>query len=194
MDRSLMVEEGEEAMTEPAPIQPSLGSPQFDAIYREHCKAIYYLALRMLREPARAEDATHDVFLKAFRKMEQFKGKSSVRTWLYRIAIHHCQNLLQSWHQRNVFSGQDDSSLEQATPDDEHPLRVMERKELGERIQKTLDTLPEEYRLVLLLMADQNLSYDQISSLTGQSSDAVRGKLHRARKAFITHFKKSEHP
>ena len=71
------------------------------------------------------------------------------------------------------------------------PLRALETSELGERIQKTLDRLPEEYRLLLLLVADQELSYEEIGELTGQTSDAVRGKLHRARKAFAAIFQKS---
>lgn len=177
---------------ESAPVPPSLGSSQFDALYREHSRAIFYLCLRMLREPARAEDATHDVFLKAFRKMEQFRGKSSVRTWLYRIAIHHCQNLLQTWHQRHVTTWEDETIWDHVGEPEGNPLRVLEKKELGQRIQRTLDALPEEYRVLLLLVADQEMSYDQVGELTRQSPDAVRGKLHRARKAFIMHFQKTE--
>src|ERR1043166_7105146 len=64
-----------------------LTPPGLDAIYEEHCRPIYYLALRMLGDPTQAEDATHDVFLKAYRKLADFKGNSSVRTWLYRITI-----------------------------------------------------------------------------------------------------------
>ena len=71
------------------------------------------------------------------------------------------------------------------------PLRVLETKELGQRIQRALDALPEEYRLLLLLVADEQLSYEEVGALTEQTSDAVRGKLHRARKAFAVHFKKT---
>ena len=70
------------------------------SVYEEHSQAIYYLALRLLGEPAQAEDATHEVFLKAFRKVGQFRGDAALRTWLYRIAINHCKNLLQYWHRR----------------------------------------------------------------------------------------------
>ncbi len=72
------------------------------------------------------------------------------------------------------------------------PLRILETKELGDRIQKTLDLLPPEYRLLLLLKSDEHMSYERIGALTGQSDDAVRGKLHRARKQFIALFAKSE--
>ena len=63
--------------------------------------------------------------------------------------------------------------------------------ELGGRIQRALDGLPEEYRILLLLVADQELSYEEIAGLTHQTADAVRGKLHRARKAFGLEFRKT---
>jgi len=62
---------------------------EFGQVYEAHSKSIYYLALRLLGDPTRAEDATHDVFLKAYRKMDQFRGDAGVRTWLYRITINH---------------------------------------------------------------------------------------------------------
>lgn len=173
------------------PRQTGLTSPEFAEVYNEHSRAIYYLALRLLGDPAKAEDATHDVFLKAFRKMSQFRGESSWRTWLYRITINHCRNLQQSWHDRHMFSNADDAVWESTPARDDSPLRVLETKELGQRIQATLDHLPPEYRLLLLLVADQELSYEQIAGLTSQSTDAVRGKLHRARKAFAAAFEKS---
>src|SRR5882672_2613488 len=175
----------------PGPERAQLDPPELDAIYQEHCRPIYYLALRMLGDPTQAEDATHDVFLKAYRKLGDFKGHSSIRTWLYRITINHCQNLLQTWHRRHIYSTDDEAVWERAAGAAESPLRVLETKELGQRIQKTLDTLPEEYRLLLLLVADEKLSYEEVGALTGQTSDAVRGKLHRARKAFTVLFQKS---
>jgi RNA polymerase sigma-70 factor (ECF subfamily) len=176
--------------TPPPPARP-LDDPQLAAIYDAHAQPIYYLALRMLGDPTQAEDATHDVFLKAFRKLGQFKGRSSLRTWLYRIAINHCQNALASWHHRHIYSNADEAVWDTAAAPADSPLRVLELKELGQRIQKALDALPEEYRLLLLLVADEKLSYEEVGALTGQSSDAVRGKLHRARKAFTALFQQS---
>jgi RNA polymerase sigma-70 factor (ECF subfamily) len=166
---------------------PARGESDFDLIYRENSQAIYYLALRFLGDPTQAEDATHDVFLKAFSALSTFRNESQTRTWLYRIAINHCRNLAQTWHQRHVFATDNEAALDVGANDDT-PLRVLEIKELGDRIQKTLDGLPEEYRLLLLLVADKELSYEAIASLTDQSADSVRGKLHRARKAFQLRF------
>ena len=168
-----------------------LDPPELDRIYEEHSRPIYYLALRMLGDPTQAEDATHDVFLKAYRKLGEFKGNSTIRTWLYRITINHCQNLLQTWHRRHIHSTDDEAIWERAAGAAESPLRVLETKELGQRIQRALDALPAEYRLLLLLVADEQLSYDQVAALTQQTADAVRGKLHRARRAFATHFEHS---
>jgi RNA polymerase sigma-70 factor, ECF subfamily len=171
-----------------APLEPS----EFERLYREHSQAIYYLALRLLGDPTQAEDATHDVFLKAFRKLAQFRGEAGVRTWLYRIAINHCRNLVRTWYHRHVSATEDEAVWEATPGPGENPFRLLETKELGRRIQNVLDALPEEYRLLLLLVADEQLSYEQIAALTQQSADAVRGKLHRARKAFALKFKDRE--
>jgi RNA polymerase sigma-70 factor (ECF subfamily) len=179
---------GQDIFVEPA---ADWSSPAFAALYDEHNRAIYYLTLRFLGNPQKAEDATHDVFLKAFRRLNQFRGEASVRTWLYRIAINHCQNLCQSWHNRHIHADSDNIILENSAAKTDSPLRVLETKELGQRIQKTLDALPDEYRLLLLLVADEELSYEEIAALVGQSTDAVRGKLHRARKTFAAHFEKN---
>ncbi len=169
----------------------ALGESEFADIYAEHSRAIYYLALRMLSDPQKAEDATHDVFLKAFRKRDLFRGEASWRTWLYRIAINHCRNLQQAWNDRHMLTNADDAVWETAATKTDSPLRVLETKELGQRIQKALDGLHPEYRLLLLLVADEQLSYEQVGILTDQSSDAVRGKLHRARKAFTYLFEQT---
>jgi RNA polymerase sigma-70 factor (ECF subfamily) len=171
--------------------QAGLAPSEFADLYNEHSRAIYYLALRLLSDPQKAEDATHDVFLKAYRKMGQFRGESSWRTWLYRITINHCRNLQQAWQNRHLFSNADEAVFDNAPAATDSPLRALETKELGQRIQTALDGLPEEYRLLLLLVADEQLSYEQVGALTGQSADAVRGKLHRARKAFAVLFQKT---
>jgi RNA polymerase sigma-70 factor, ECF subfamily len=168
-----------------------LADSEFGSLYQEHSRAIYYLALRFLGDPQKAEDATHDVFLKAFRKMDQFRGEASWRTWLYRIAINHCRNLQQAWHERHMVTTADDAIWEHSPAPTDSPLRVLEVKELGQRIQKALDGLPPEYRLLLLLVADEQLSYEEVATLTAQTADAVRGKLHRARKAFAVLFQKT---
>jgi RNA polymerase sigma-70 factor, ECF subfamily len=173
--------------------RPSLEalSPEFATFFETHSRQVFYLCLRMLGDPTKAEDATHDVFLKAWRKLDQFRGEASWRTWIYRIAINHCRNLQQAWAERNIHAVGDDAVLDSAVVDGASPFRVLELKELGSRIERAMDRLPPEYRLLLLLVADEELSYEQVAELTEQSTDAVRGKLHRARKAFGVEFQKT---
>ncbi len=163
----------------------------FAGIYAAHAQAIHYLALRVTGDPIQAQDVTHDVFLKAFRNFDGFRGGSAVRTWLYRITLNHCSHLRQSWAARKIQTAEDDTVFDRVDAQTPNPLHVLETKELGERIQRTLDSLPSEYSLLLLLVADQELSYEQVADLTDQSPDAVRGKLHRARKAFARAFAKN---
>lgn len=162
----------------------------FENLYTEHIKAVYYLALRMTGDPALAEDVAHDVFLKAFRKFSEFRHESNPRTWLYRITINHCQNILKSWHKRHIVSGSEECDIDNVKINQDEPFKVIEKSELGELIQKTLDMLPEDYKTVLLLFADEQMSYQEIARITNQTPDAVRGKLYRARKLFAVHFKK----
>jgi RNA polymerase sigma-70 factor (ECF subfamily) len=161
-------------------------------LYEEHARYVYYLALRTVRDPTLAEDITHDVFLKAFRNLGQFRGQASLRTWLYRVTINHCRTVQSTWHQRNIITTDKTDVLDGPATDTENPLRVLEIKELGQRIQTALDALPAEYSLLLLLVADEQLSYQEVATLTEQSADAVRGKLYRARRAFLEEFQKTE--
>ena len=179
--------------TEPlAPTSPlRREASDFADLYEAHSRAIYYLCLRMLCDPEKAQDATHDTFLKAWRHWGQFEGRASWRTWLYRIAINHCCNLRRSWAERHLVSTDDNHILQDTMTDTSSPLRVIEIEELGVRIERTLDQIPDEYRLLLLLVANEELSYAEVGALTEQSADAVRGKLYRARKAFIAAFPKT---
>ncbi len=180
-------------VAEPTTIRAGLEAvaPEFAELYEAHSRQIFYLCLRLLNDPTKAEDATHDVFLKVWRKLDQFRGDSSIRTWIYQIALNHCRNLRQSWSERHIQTVEEETMLDTAGAGEDSPLRVLELKELGERIQTTLDRLTPEYRLLLLLVADEELSYDDIATLTDQTEGAVRGKLHRARKAFAAEFAKT---
>ncbi|HTS16075.1 MAG TPA: RNA polymerase sigma factor [Verrucomicrobiae bacterium] len=165
-------------------------SGKWQALYEQYSRYVYYLALRMVGDSALAEDITHDVFLKAYHSLDRFRGHSSLRTWLYRITINHCHNIQRAWQRRNIISTGDAQTWDSVAANTDSPLRVLEIKELGQRIQKTLNALPDEYKLLLLLVADENLSYQEVASLTDQTPDAVRGKLHRARRAFALEFQK----
>src|SRR3990172_4451212 len=99
-------------------------APEFAARYEAHSRQIFYLCLRLLGDPTKAEDATHDVFLKAWRRQDQFRGDSSWRTWVYRIAINHCHNLQRAWSERHIQPAADQALLENTVADADSPLRA----------------------------------------------------------------------
>jgi len=105
-------------------------------------------------------------------------SNSSARLLGPHVALSHCYQSLQEcalgWHDRHVLPSSDNEFIERL-PGGDSPLHILETKELGERIQRALDGLPAEYRLLLLLVSDQELSYQEAGALTGQSADAVRG-------------------
>src|SRR4051812_45300322 len=126
-------------------------SAEFGAIYEAHSQVIYYLALRLLGDAALAQDATHDVFLKAFRKMDTFRGEAGIRTWLYRITINHCQNMNQSWHARHMFSNADEAVWETAGAGEGGPLRGVGNKEMGQGTHATREGVAGEKCLLVFL-------------------------------------------
>ena len=124
---SLVSESGIETAN-PDREQLPLAPPEFAELYETHSRAVFYLALRFLGDPQKAEDITHDVFLKVYRKLGEFRGESSVRTWLYRITVNHCHNLRQSWASRNLVTNADEAIWESTPTPADSPFRVLETK------------------------------------------------------------------
>ena len=135
---------------------------------------------------------TQEIFYQVYRNLANFEGKSQFYTWLYRIALNHCSNLRSSWHARNVHTQEDESVIEQAAGASASPFRDVEMSELGRRIQRALDGLQEEYRILLLLVADQELSYDEIADVLNTTRAAVKSLLFRAREEFRQVYAKVE--
>lgn len=153
----------------------------FDELVRRYQDQVYAMAARFVGQPADAEDIAQEVFLKAFRGLEAFKGDAKFSTWLYRITF----NLCTDWLRRNRKPGRATLSIDQGTqiPDagndvGESILAAEKRTE----IRKALDALPERYRTVLTLLYDQELSYDQIGSILEVPTKTVETRLYRARR------------
>jgi RNA polymerase sigma-70 factor (ECF subfamily) len=142
---------------------------------------IYRYVLRMVRNPAEAEDLTQDTFLRAYRGRESLRDPEAVRGWLYRIATHVCLDRLRQ--RKPLISidgeeGKDRISL----PASEFPsvLEVTERKETSACVQRCLDFLPDRYRAVILLYEGHSLTAAEIAKLLGVSLATAKMRLHRA--------------
>ena len=163
----------------------------FDALVAAYEKKIFNLIYRFLGDYEEAADLTQETFISAYRAFDRFRGDAQVYTWLYQIAINQCRNKLR---QRNRVRTLKVESLEQPrdpgeseTPTREiadfsqAPHTVLEEKELRERILAAVQSLPPDYREVVVLREIEGLSYNEIAAATRLSLDNVKTRLSRAR-------------
>ncbi|MEZ6185588.1 MAG: sigma-70 family RNA polymerase sigma factor [Planctomycetota bacterium] len=154
----------------------------FQRLYARYSAQVYAFARRFLGDEQHAEDVTQEVFLRVFRKLDGFRGEAKFSTWLFRVTVNSCRNKRRSLERVQRFDAErfQSSRPESAPP----PERTLMSWALGDRIGQALSRLTEEQRMLLLLKAVDELSYQEIGSLVGHSENQIRGRLYRARKAF----------
>lgn len=137
----------------------------------------------MLSDGAEADDAAQEVFIKAFQSLERFRGDSSFATWIYRIAMNHCLNVLRQKKRRRTESW--DALVEREGEKIEELFTGRTVKddegEYAELLSKLLEHLPEKSREMIVLREVQGLSYQELAGTLGCSLDAVKSRLKRAR-------------
>ncbi len=165
--------------------------PRDDAITRlvaELGPRLYNVSLRMCGTPAEAEDLVQDIFLQAWRKWDQFEGRSKVSTWLYTIAARACQRK----HRRKSGEPEETLSLDGDLPSGEPLMAVIPaagadaesealRAEAIERVQCAIVQLPPEFRLVVIFKEVLGLSVAETAEAIGIKPETVKTRLHRAR-------------
>lgn len=164
----------------------------FDRLYRDHVDRMYRFAQRLCGSPEDAKDLVQETFLSAYRSLKDFRGESSVSTWLYTIAAHACQRM------RRKRKGERELSLDALIPtsDGAMPLQVpgedlspeqrLEHKELRRSLFAAVHQLPKKYRMVLVLRDMEGLSAKEVGAVMGLTERAVKSRLHRAR-LFVRH-------
>ena len=159
----------------------------FERLVRAYQTRVVRYCLLLMRNPVDAEEAAQDVFVKAFRSLEQYKGDASFLTWIGRIAHNHCMDVLRRRTRQKTDSL--DALLEaQPTRAEEQfaePAPNEGGSEAAERVPALLAALKADHREILLLREVQELSYEDISNSLGITLDAVKSRLRRARAEFI---------
>jgi RNA polymerase sigma-70 factor (ECF subfamily) len=149
--------------------------------------------LHMLSDRALAEEASQEVFFKAYNSLDRFRQDAAFSTWLYRITKNHCLDVLrsrkraaeESWDQ--LVENRGETLSEQSAA----PTHVGATTESRDLVQKALASINPDYREILILREVQGLSYAEISEALDSSLDSVKAKLKRARKEFqaiVRHF------
>jgi RNA polymerase sigma-70 factor (ECF subfamily) len=160
----------------------------------EFQQPVYGLVYRIVNDPADAADTTQDVFLKVFRGMKHFHGGSSLKTWIYRIALHEAANRRRWWfrHKARETSiepveseggGAADAMQVALTDHHDSPFDNVAQHEVQHRVEAELDKLAEPYRTTLILRDLEDMSYEEIAEVLEISLGTVKSRLTRGREA-----------
>lgn len=155
---------------------------------------VYSLVYRIVSNPADAADTTQEVFLKVFRGMNHFHGESSLKTWIYRIAVHEACNSKRWWfrHKRRETSlepvvdetsdGPSVHGLKDMLEDrGDTPFESLAHEEVRARVEEELRQIPQPYRTTVILRDIEDLSYEEIAEVTQASLGTVKSRLTRGR-------------
>lgn len=150
----------------------------FDALMERHEKRIYRLALGMLGDPDAADDITQETFIRAFRALPRFEFRSSVGTWLHRIAVNLCLSRLRSAKRRPLVALGD--VVRRLRSGRGRPERDLARKDLAARIERAVAALPPKQRAVFLMRHREGMDYGEIAAALERSEGGVRANYFQA--------------
>jgi len=155
----------------------------FEALVRRYRKRIFALALHMTRSASEADDIAQDVFLKAFRALPQFEGRSQFFTWVYRMAVNRSLNARRDRERRGEDT-LDDPRLELAMEVDakHHPGRAAELRQTYARLLTALDSLPPDMRTTVILVSLQGMSHGEVGVIQKVSEGTIAWRMHEARR------------
>jgi len=149
----------------------------FEGLYRRHSPRVMGLCLRMCRRRDLAEDCTQATFIRAWRNLKLFEGRSAFSTWLHRIAVNEVLGHLRNHGTR---AESDSETVEAAT---EAGASVHTHENLGEvmDVEGALSTLPDGARHVVVLQAVYGYSHEEVAEMLGIAVGTCKAQLHRAR-------------
>lgn len=158
----------------------------FKQVYEDHKDMVFNLCLNYLQNSEDAEEVTQDVFVKVHRQMSKFAGRSSMKTWIYRIAVNQCLDFIKARKRQKRFGihvpifplGSNNPVL---AGNFRHPGVQLEDKEAIEEIFKHINSLPEKQKTALILKSMEGLSQQEIAEVMKTSVKAIESLLSRAR-------------
>jgi len=157
----------------------------YEHLLSRYRRGIYNLAYRMLGNAEDANDAAQEAFVKAFTSLEKYDHRFKFSSWLYRIATNHCVDALRKRKGYTVSleeNEEESRDLKSRLPDrNSDPSESVHQSEREEIMKRAIAGLEPMYRAVILLRHDQDLSYEEISSVLGLPIGTVKVRVHRAR-------------
>ncbi|QJW88110.1 sigma-70 family RNA polymerase sigma factor [Spirosoma taeanense] len=150
----------------------------FEKLYERYCDKVYRKCLSFTKDPMRAEDLAHDIFLKLVVKLSSFKQQAKFSTWLYSITYNHCLDHVRSPHRHQEFYVSEEWDRLDLSDDD--GLAEIEEME-ATRLQQALQQLTADEQTLLLMKYQDDISLKEIASLTNTTESAVKMRLKRSR-------------
>lgn len=149
----------------------------FEALYARYCDKVFRKCLSFTKDKGRAEDFTHDIFLRIITKLGTFREQAKFSTWLYSITYNYCMDQLRSPRQKEVYSEDAYDKLSDYADDDEADLIEME----AQRLNRALNELTPDERGMLMMKYQDDISIRDIADAQQLSESAVKMRLLRAK-------------
>ena len=162
----------------------------FEKLVKRYQKVIYNLAYRIVKNHDAADEVAQETFIKSFYALKSFKSGHSFYSWIYRI----CINLGLNYLKKESFTISESSFEQTNSPIDlvverDNPEALLAKKELSDKIENQIDSLPPKLKSVLILKVFEDLSYEEIAKILKISKGTVMSRLFRARKRLIQNLK-----
>jgi RNA polymerase sigma-70 factor, ECF subfamily len=161
----------------------------FELLVAKYQRKLQRLLSRFIRDATEVEDVTQEAFIKAYRALPSFRGDSAFYTWLYRIGINTAKNHLVAMGRRAPTTTDIDAEEAEGFEDGDQlrdlntPENEMMSRQVGETVNQTLESLPEELRTAITLREIEGLSYEDIANIMNCPIGTVRSRIFRAREA-----------
>ena len=159
----------------------------------EFQQPVYGLVYRIVNDPSDAADTTQDVFLKVFRGMKHFQGESSLKTWIYRIALHEAANRRRWWFRHKAYETSIEPAESEGAAGEAMQIALTDRAdspfdnaangEVRRKVEEALRQVPEPYRTTLILRDLEEMAYEEIAEVLEISLGTVKSRLTRGRQA-----------
>ena len=168
----------------------------FNEIVERYSKKLYFLCLKMLQNEKDAEDTVQTIFLKAYMSISRFEEKSSISTWLYRIGVNVCTDLLRKRKKETVTSLYSINSEEEEyaleIPDEKENVEdAVIKKERKQALYEAINTLKPKQKQFIILRDIEGLSYEEIADILKLNTGTVKSGINRARQALLEKLQKN---
>ena len=154
----------------------------FRLLVRRYERAVYGMGMGFFRNTEDASDFAQEVFLKVFRNLSRFEGRSRFSTWLYKVAYNTAVNGINRRKEYRSLAEEDAEGANTGAVDNESPEHLLIRKAAREAVLASMGELPERFRVCIDLFFFYNRSYQEIESITGFPVNTIKSHVFRAKK------------